>query len=292
MKKSALLLSIALLVVTKISVAQLVADAGPDQAYCSWFELTWVVLGGEPTASGGVEPYTYSWDVDHELGVIAFIGDSTMANPYILYPPHDDQNIVQFYLTVTDAAQNESMDTVNVAFSHFMMHLGQFLYTIDQGDTLHFPHGPNIFGGFPPVEYLWRPNHGLIDSIGWEMSAAPDYSIAYEVLLMDSVGCVVSGGSFVFVSVTPVSVFEQAEREQAVHIYPNPAADIITLTMNPGLQGIITFHLFDQQGRLVLHEQLHDRQSEIDLSGLSSGVYIYKLSNGEGFEYAGKITVE
>ncbi len=283
-------ISLIFLLVTKVSFAQLVADAGPDQVYCNWFDTTYIVLGGDPTASGGIEPYTYMWGVDHPWGIEVFVDDPTLANPLMLYPPPVGQSVWQLYLTVTDADQNVSMDTVEVVFSEFMMHTGHYIFTIDLGDTICFPE-PNTFGGFPPQEYLWRPNHGLIDSIGWSMCAAPEYTTNYYVVLTDSVGCVINGSPFVLVIVNPVDIDEQAKARNEINLFPNPAHDFITIDIDPGIQGVLMFRLFDQQGVLVFQEQLHDRQSGFDLSGLSSGLYVYNISNGAGFEYAGKIKV-
>ena len=57
--------------------AQLVAEAGPDKVICQyWYGIDTATLGGNPTASGGVPPYTYSWEVNHTHT----IGQNTFTN--------------------------------------------------------------------------------------------------------------------------------------------------------------------------------------------------------------------
>jgi hypothetical protein len=287
MKKSALLLSIALLVVTKISVAQLVADAGPDQVYCNWFDTTYIVLGGNPAASGGVEPYTYMWNVDHPWGIEVFINDPALANPLMLYPPPVGQSIWQLYLTVTDAEQNVSIDTIEVVFSEFVMNLGHYIFTIDLGDTICFPE-PNTFGGFPPQEYLWRPNHGLIDSIGWSMCAAPEFTTNYYVVLTDSVGCVINGFPFVKVIVNPVNIDEKAAPDKRVSLYPNPASDAIQIEIDKEIPGNFTLTLHNHLGQQVLSKELGDHLAVVNLQGISHGIYFCRITNYKDFEYVEK----
>lgn len=286
-----LFFAIACLFITKIGVAQLIADAGPDQVYCVWFDTTYIVLGGDPTASGGVEPYTYMWDVDHPWGINVFINDPTLANPLLLYPPPVDQSIVQLYLTVTDADQVISTDTVEVAFSHFMMTLGHYYFTIDLGDTICFPE-PNTFGGFPPQEYLWRPNHGLIDSIGWSMCAAPEYTTNYYVVLTDSLGCVINGFPFVMVYVNPVNVVEQAAVENRVKLYPNPATGFIQIEIDPKIPGNFMLTLHNDLGQQVMQKQLEDHLALVELQGIGKGMYFCKITNDKGFEYTEKIHIK
>lgn len=66
-------------------------------------------------------------------------------------------------------------------------------FEINQGDSVFLSGMHNVGGGFPPYEYLWRPNHGLSDSTSLSFWAKPEFSIAYYVTKTDSAGCVVTG---------------------------------------------------------------------------------------------------
>jgi len=78
-----------------------VADAGADQTIGSGDN---VVLGGSPTASGGVGPYTYAWTIPPSPTVI-----STDANPSV--SPTADTT---YEVAVTDSLAQTATDTVTI----------------------------------------------------------------------------------------------------------------------------------------------------------------------------------
>src|SRR5262249_30702607 len=77
-----------------------VADAGPDQSACNGEMAT---LGGNPAASGGQGPYTYSWSPATGLD------DPTAANPHTSLGAK-----MTYVLTVTDANGCTATDAVDV----------------------------------------------------------------------------------------------------------------------------------------------------------------------------------
>lgn len=78
----------------------LIAEAGNSQNYCSDFPVT---IGGSPTASGGVQPYTFLWGPASNLSSI------TDSNPKASPPTS-----TLYFLTVTDANGCNSVDSVPV----------------------------------------------------------------------------------------------------------------------------------------------------------------------------------
>ena len=84
----------------RIVVSELAINAGEDGRVCPGAILT---LGCAPTASGGIEPYSYSWRV---LGGAEF---STLPNPDWTF----GSSSVSIILTVTDAIGCVAVDTVN-----------------------------------------------------------------------------------------------------------------------------------------------------------------------------------
>jgi len=82
----------------------LIVDAGPDRIICNGDSIT---IGGTPTASGCLPPYTYLWNNSGSLN------DSTIANP-IAFP-----NITTTYtLTVTDSIGNLNTDSVIITVNN------------------------------------------------------------------------------------------------------------------------------------------------------------------------------
>ncbi len=69
-------------------------------------------------------------------------------------------------------------------------------------------------------------------------------------------------------------------------VYPNPGSQLhIRLAMqHPKAQ----LQLFDQAGRLILQQQLHQTESTVETSHLPSGVYLYHLSAPTGLNESGK----
>ena len=89
-----------LLVCTSLS-AQLTADAGTDFTVCPPSESR--VLGGSPSATGGVPPYVYQWQPSTGLSSTSAPNPTVTANSNI-----------QYTLTVTDAILDISVDYVTI----------------------------------------------------------------------------------------------------------------------------------------------------------------------------------
>ncbi len=86
-------------VVTVIS--SLIADAGQDQTICSGDSIT---IGGNPTASNGTMPYSYSWSPT--------IG---LSNPNVPNPIAFPINNTTYIVTITDAGGCISVNQINIA---------------------------------------------------------------------------------------------------------------------------------------------------------------------------------
>jgi len=93
----------------------LIVDAGPNRIICNGDSIA---IGGSPTASGCLPPYTYFWNNSESLN------DNTIANP-IAFP-----NITTTYtLTVTDSIGNINTDSVIITVNnvYFLQKLIQFV---------------------------------------------------------------------------------------------------------------------------------------------------------------------
>ncbi len=72
--------------------------------------------------------------------------------------------------------------------------------------------------------------------------------------------------------------------ERFLNLYPNPALDVITISVKDSLEGDETISIIDLSGKIQLQVPLHNhRISEtdfrLDVSGLKSGIYIIHLEN-------------
>ena len=68
--------------------------------------------------------------------------------------------------------------------------------------------------------------------------------------------------------------------EATCKVYPNPATEVLHVEAAPGERKPWLGSLYDMAGRLVLCRQSADDQFQVDLRGLSPGLYIFRLANG------------
>lgn len=60
--------------------------------------------------------------------------------------------------------------------------------------------------------------------------------------------------------------------------YPNPVQNVLKLSYSEKLTNVILFNIV---GKQILVKKLNDTKTEVDLTGLSNGIYFLKLSSGE-----------
>jgi hypothetical protein len=294
MKKPILISMILLLTQINMVKGQCIADAGQNIVVCcDWNGLDTLHLGGNPTASGGVPPYTYIWETEWQVGswtytASDFLNDTTIANPSVI---NSGENLT-FYLTVIDSESTICTDYVHVDFTNFGTHLGYVTYTIQQGDSIYLTGMDNVSGGFPPFEYLWRPNHGLTDSTSLSFWAKPDSSVAYYLTLTDSSGCSATGAPVYFVNVTPVSI-EQMERVRIeINVYPNPSKEQITIKIKGNYSNEKVIEFTDSKGQIILKKEIKDNTLQINSKSLNKGLNFYKIKESGKFIGQGKIIVD
>lgn len=294
MKKLISILTVLFLAQISLVSGQCIADAGQDIIVCSdWNGLDTLQIGGNPSASGGLPPYTYIWETEWKVGswtytASDFLNDTTVANPSVI---NSGENLT-FYLTVIDSESNICTDSVHVDFTNFGTHLGYVTYTIQQGDSIYLSGWENVSGGFPPFEYLWRPNHGLADSISLSFWAKPNSSIAYYLTLTDASGCSAMGTPVYFVNVTPVSVDSHESESIKTIVFPNPSKNLITISIEGSNTEIKTIEFFNSKGQLLYKQKTKEKSVQIDTELLTKGLIFYKIISSAEIIGYGKIIVE
>lgn len=107
-------------------------------------------------------------------------------------------------------------------------------------------------------------------------------------LLNDSTGIIVgSNGTILRTSNggTPLGV--HVPQKNLAMVFPNPAQDVLTVHMEGRFA--VTLTLYDLLGHPILASSLTDKQAQVDLAGMASGLYFYTLTQGEGLVQAGKL---
>lgn len=290
------LLALSLLFTTSKIFAQqpLTADAGPDQVICSDINLgiDTTIIGGQPSALGGVPPYSYTWSFTYPSPFISnailygsdLLNDTTLANPKIISSTGGNETDLPYLvLIVTDANGTTAKDSIRLFFSQFMMTLGgSYSYYIVQGDSVLCSYS-DVFGGIGTPSYLWTPNDGLIDSTNHDFWTKPDTTVHYMVTITDSLGCSQSGQEgIVIVNVFPVGI-EDGTPNTNIKVFPNPAADFLQVeTLNGPFKNGEIFTIYDMLGKEVLSTLIQSELQKVDVSQLARGSYSFVIGEGSG----------
>ncbi len=271
--------------VQQFSMAQCTANAGPDQHSCPNDSTVFVELGGNPTASPGVPPYSYSWSMEPVQGAPGspviyasdVLSDTAAANPSITNRWADDT--ITFYLNVTDSIGNTCADSCTVIFSNFNYLFGPEQYVIEFGDSIYLSGGVDVDGGIGNLSYLWKPNRGLKDSTTLSgFWAKPDSSVNYYVTVTDTLNCQVVIPPCYFVIVYPIGMAENALNEY-VSIYPNPSDGIINIKKEGHLE-ILSLRISNLMGETVFI--CKNNYDQIDISHLYNGIYVLSMETDQG----------
>lgn len=95
----------------------------------------------------------------------------------------------------------------------------------------------------------------------------------YGVTVTTSFGCTIQS------TVITVTVGLEEAAAPAFRVWPNPATDFVAIETGSYSQSVLT--LYDMMGREVGSRQLNGSTMKWDVSGLTSGNYVFVLSNGD-----------
>ena len=126
-----------------------------------------------------------------------------------------------------------------------------------------------VAGGVAPFTYLWSNNATTEDISGL---ASGDYT----VVVTDTNGCV-SEATF---TVGTTAAYDLGN-DLVYKVYPNPTNDRIFMDINAAELNGSEMRITDINGKVIVRKQIQtkDNTVEIDMSGLSSGVYLMKIEN-------------
>lgn len=273
----------------------LTADAGSDQIICtpSPWGVDTTTIGGQPTATGGIPPYSYKWEFAYTLpfsqtGITTYgseiLNDTSIANPNIIGYGICENNLDLPYmvLTVTDSLGNTATDSIHLIFSVYGYSVSSFTIYLRQGDSIFFEEGPDVGFGIGNLSYLWQPTHGLSDStLPTKFWMKPDSSISYSVIVTDSVGCSAKGNPNYFnIQIIPVGIKTNTSNSK-IKLYPNPATTYIQVERSENVKEELLL-IYDLLGRKVLRTTLHNTKQTIDISHLAKGTYYYVIGKSSG----------
>jgi hypothetical protein len=253
------------------------ADAGENQHFC--FGTDWVstILGGNPTASGGVPPYTYLWWSNS--GGIYISDEETTANPRIDFL---GENIV--YVRVTDAVDNTDIDSVVITMSSQQLNFSndpQYLqmdYFIHSGDSV-FLKG-NVLALNPNSSFSWSPCESIISDclVSDGFFAKPLTTTNYYLTAKDEHHCSETFFThFYRVFVDEVGITD-CNSEYSIEIYPNPVSKFLNIEIVDE-PNILTsnIEIFDIYGQKIFASKMEEKTNILNLLDWTNGVYFLKL---------------
>lgn len=280
MNAKIILISIIILLLAIQVRGQLTVDAGNDTTLCLCADT--LRLGGNPTATGGKEPYIYKWELkpvyyfDYRIPVSELLNDSTSANPVIECDPFINDTVT-FVLTVTDSNSNSAKDSVDVLLSSInsvtLIYLVRF---INQGDSAEiYPY--NIINGVPPFSYRWTPETGLSNPNIATPFARPDSTTKYYCQVTDALGCNATDFVHVFVNPTEASITRDVKNKSIV--YPNPIQKHSIIRFNSFVDDNLIIEVINTNGQIVINDSFNSNSFEIGKRIEKRGLYFYRIKN-------------
>ena len=275
--------------INEVGFAQLTADAGSDTVFCADSPND-ATIGGNPSAKGGMPPYTYAWSAEYEGITRIFtaswmLEDTTVSNQIFKKGAIPDS--VVLFLTVVDANDSIAVDSVEVRLSSYVSCLAECRHNIKLGDSAQLWHC--VFGGIPPYKFAWTPTASLSDSTSETPWAKPLSNTTYALIITDSIGC--QTRSFCMVFIDPSKISSIYEDVRNVQVFPIPASNRINVVFDNIQLSKSILEILTSNGRLISNIVVNDPLITIDVKDFLPGIYIYQWkSRGEIIE-SGKFVI-
>jgi Secretion system C-terminal sorting domain len=101
----------------------------------------------------------------------------------------------------------------------------------------------------------------------------------------------IGGGAFSICVIGATSGTENGVLSSGqINIYPNPVNDLLTIEVEKNIE-VNYITLLDMHTRVCIHQDTPENTTQLDLSGLPSGIYIVQIQTAQGF-YFSKVVKE
>ena len=170
--------------------------------------------------------------------------------------------------------------------------LGRKCMYLARYDETGFQQGPQSLGGVNDEEGYSgvRTMEGGIAFVGYTTSygvANKDAMLVY--LRYDSTITTLDYDIVIYIEqLSPIGI-DEISTDSDIFLFPNPASDKVTI--NSGFdKEVSTLMIYDYSGR-QLHVQLDNQSKTFSTNGLSSGIYLLKITMDDGRMYSAKLTI-
>lgn len=163
--------------------------------------------------------------------------------------------------------------------------------------------GPNMQPYLPYSDYIESGDSvdysfGFTLGQGWQLGTTEICVRMYPLnpvdTIIDSVALNDKSCVSVIVYDPSLSIAEK-EAQTSISVYPNPAKDVVNVTIANGLRmNDVTFRLMDVRGqvmKVVSSRKLSGGDLQINTSDLPAGMYFYMIDVGEA-RFKGKLTIQ
>ena len=168
-----------------------IVDAGANTNICSGETIT---IGGFPTATGGLPPFTYSWSPSVGLN------STTVQNPVA-----SPTSTTTYTITVTDSRGCTSTDMITVTVNPVPVANAGGNATVCLGDFVTIGGSPTASMGTAPYSYSWSPSNGLSSTTAANPQASPNFTTTYTVTVTDANGCMATSSVTVNTRQSPIA---------------------------------------------------------------------------------------
>jgi GH25 family lysozyme M1 (1,4-beta-N-acetylmuramidase) len=240
-----------------------VADAGPSTTIIGTASAT---LGGHPTGAGGTSPYSYVWSPP------AGLNSDTAANPVV---SGIALNTI-YTVTVTDSKGCSTTDSVEIYIGNCNI----------PAPTLQLNQCDFIAQNIASVNYQWYLQGNLIAGATSRFYQVVQ-SGSYYVQITDSLGCNAHSLS-VYVSYPGCSAtaIETVSDIPDFDIYPNPAGNVITVSIKNFILGPILIEILNGQGQIISLKNIYENGAGLkfnfNTSNFAEGTYLLRIIDENG----------
>ncbi|MDD4087733.1 MAG: T9SS type A sorting domain-containing protein [Bacteroidales bacterium] len=241
--------------------------------------------------------YSVKWDTDTSFYLLG----------YNLYPPPNyNLSLLRFFHPIDTAGYLTSLLKISDTTDYPSLRGGlDFRHkdSIFVGGTRNLDRN-NIYHSSQPSWFMLFQTDSLLN-VRWERFYGGDaYYVMQKLIATRDGGCLVAGTRYDYmndpVPQTDIIVLKlnsegllvgnnelpETHMHEAI-VYPNPGTDALQIRLAVQHPTAL-LELFDANGRLMLNQQLHQKESRIAVDHLPSGTYIYRLSADTGLLENGK----
>jgi len=128
--------------------------------------------------------------------------------------------------------------------------------------------------------YLWSDGATTMTTV-----VTPSVTSVYTITATGN-GC--SANAFVTVTVNNCNGIKDLATDN-ISIFPNPTTGNVTISIPVSIEGNVTVEVYDAIGKLTIKENITNNMSNVNLSKLEDGMYMFKIINNNKIIKIGKI---